>query len=73
VAATAAVSQKNGHEMVWNSFEALAKRNSPVCNHISVISVGRLDSVPQTEIRSSVRIEMAAHQNSGEFTINETR
>jgi hypothetical protein len=32
------VSQKNDHEMVWNSSEALAKRTSPVSNHISVIS-----------------------------------
>jgi hypothetical protein len=29
-----------------------------VCNHSSVISVGRPDSVSQTEIRSFVRIGM---------------
>jgi hypothetical protein len=51
--------------MVWKSAESLAKRFLPVCNHSSVISVSQPDSVSQTEIRSFVRIEMAAHQNSG--------
>jgi WhiB family redox-sensing transcriptional regulator len=53
--------------MVWKSSESLAKRCLPVCNHTSVISVGRPDSVSQTEIRSFVRIEMAEHQNSGDI------
>jgi WhiB family transcriptional regulator, redox-sensing transcriptional regulator len=61
------VSQKIDHEMVWNYAVSLAKRSLPVCNHTSVISVGRPDSVSQTEIRSFVRIEMAAHQNSGDI------
>jgi hypothetical protein len=67
MAATASVSQKNDHEMVWKSSDSLAKSFLPVCNHSSVISVGRPDSVPQTEIRSFVRIEMARHQNSGDI------
>lgn len=65
--ALASVSQRNGHEMIWKSLESLAKRFFPVCNHISVISVGRPDLVSQTEIRSFVRIEMAAYQNSGDI------
>jgi hypothetical protein len=48
--------------MVWNSVESLAKRCFPVCNHSSVISVGKPESVSQTEIRSFVRIGMAGHQ-----------
>jgi hypothetical protein len=66
-AATASVSQRNGHDMIWKSSESLDQDTSPVSNHISVISVSQPDSVSQTEIRSFVRIEMAAHQNSGDI------
>jgi hypothetical protein len=59
--------------MVWNSSESLDQGTSPVSNHISVISVDRPDSMPQTEIRSFVRIEMADIRTVVTFTINETR
>ena len=67
------VSQKIGHEMIWKSAESLANRLLPVCNHTSVISVGRPDSVSQTEIRSFVRIGMTDIKTVVTFTINETR
>jgi hypothetical protein len=67
------VSQKIGHEMIWKSSESLAKRLLPVSNHTSVISVGRPDSVSQTEIRSFVRIGMTDIKTVVIFTINETR
>jgi len=69
----AAVSQKIGHEMVWKSSESLDQGALPVCNHISVISVGRPDSVSQTEIRSFVRIEMADIKTVVTFTIYEIK
>jgi hypothetical protein len=65
--------QRNGHEMVWNSFESLAERLLPVCNHSSVISVGRPDSVSQTEIRSDVRIGMTYIRTVVTFAIYKTR
>jgi len=71
-AAPASVPQRNDHEMVWKSAEALANRLLPVCNHSSVISVGDPDSVSQTEIRSSVRIEMADFRTVVTFAIYET-
>jgi hypothetical protein len=64
------VSQKIGHEMIWKSSESLAKSLLPVCNHSSVISVGRPDSVSQTEIRSFVRIGMTDIKTVVTFTIN---
>gem|GEM_PF-5878506 len=67
------VSQKIDHEMIWKSGESLAKRLLPVCNHTSVISVSRPDSVSQTEIRSFVRIGMTDIKTVVTFTINETR
>src|ERR1700727_2793499 len=53
--------------MIGKSSDSLDQGSSPVSNHISVISVSRPDSVSQTEIRSFVRIEMAAYQNSGDI------
>jgi hypothetical protein len=69
-AASVSVSQIIGHEMIWKSSESLAKSVLPVCNHSSVISVGRPDSVSQTEIRSFVRIGMTDIKTVVTFTIN---